>query len=155
MSRLAVLVATVGYVGYAPFAPGTFGSAAGLVILAALRAMSSSPWIDPLAIAASFALGTWAAFAAERHFNRKDPGPIVMDEVLGMFITMAWLPLTPGTALAGFFLFRLFDVIKPFPARQLESAPGGYGVMLDDAMAGVYSHVVLRVAMWLLPGWLS
>lgn len=155
MSRLAVLIATVGYIGYVPIAPGTFGAAAGLGIFALLRATPSFPWGDGVAILVSFVVGTWAAFAAERHFNRKDPGPIVIDEVLGMLITVAWLPASPSVAIAGFLWFRLFDVIKPFPARQLESAPGGYGVMLDDAMAGVYAHVALRLTMWVMPQWVS
>jgi phosphatidylglycerophosphatase A len=155
MSHVALIIATVAYVGYVPIAPGTFGSAAGLVLFALMRSTTSFPWGDALAIVTSFGIGTWAAFAAERHFNRKDPGPIVIDEVLGMLITVAWLPASPSVALAGFLWFRVFDVIKPFPARQLESAPGGYGVMLDDAMAGVYAHAALRGTIWLVPQWVS
>lgn len=155
MSQLAVLIATVGYIGYVPIAPGTFGTAVGLGVFAWLRATTSSPWADGAAILVSFLVGTWAAFAAERHFNRKDPGPVVIDEVLGMLITVAWLPASLSVAVAGFLWFRLFDVIKPFPARRLESAPGGFGIMLDDAMAGVYAHVALRFTMWLMPQWIS
>ncbi|MFN2444285.1 MAG: phosphatidylglycerophosphatase A [Vicinamibacterales bacterium] len=156
MSRLALLVATVAYIGFIPIAPGTFGTAAGLAILWALRAVTTAPAADGAAMLVTFALGTWAASEAERYFNRKDARPIVIDEVLGVLITMALLPLTVPVMLLGFLLFRLFDVVKPFPAGRLEGAPGGYGVMLDDAMAGVYAHLALRlVLMTLPPGWFA
>lgn len=152
MSRLAVLIATVGYVGFIPIAPGTFGTAAGLAFLLALRSVTT-PAADTVAVLVTFVVGTWAAGEAERHFNRKDPGPIVIDEVLGLFITMALLPVTVPVMIFAFFLFRFFDVIKPFPAGWLESAPGGFGVMLDDAMAGVYAQVVVRLTLTMMPGW--
>jgi phosphatidylglycerophosphatase A len=71
-----------------------------------------------------------------------------------MLMTLAFLPLSLAGVLAGFILFRLFDVITPDPARRLEDAPGGWGVMLDDAMAGVYGHMVMRLLAWALPGWM-
>ena len=82
------------------------------------------------------------------------PGPVVIDEVLGMLITLAFIPAGWPAALTGFFLFRVFDVIKPYPANRLEKFHGGFGIMADDAMAGVYANLALRLLMWLLPGWI-
>jgi phosphatidylglycerophosphatase A len=90
----------------------------------------------------------------ERFMGGKDPGPVVIDEVLGMLITLALLNVNLAGALAGFLLFRVFDVIKPFPAGRFEHLPGGLGVMMDDAMAGIYSHLVLRGMVMVWPGWL-
>ena len=93
MQRLGLFIATCGYVGYAPVAPGTFGSAAGLVVFYAVRSFGS-PLVELAAIAVVFALGIWSATIAERHFNGTDPGPVVIDEVLGMLVTLALLPVT-------------------------------------------------------------
>jgi len=153
VTRLAVFVATVAYCGYFPFAPGTVGSAAGLVVYA-LVWWSHSRALEIGLILALFVAGVWAASAAERHFGGTDPGPVVIDEVVGMLITLAFIPVGPAAAIAGFVLFRIFDVIKPFPADRLEQLHGGLGVMADDAMAGVYANLSLRLALWLLPGWL-
>ena len=154
MTRLAVFVATVGYCGYFPFAPGTVGSAAGLVFYL-LVWWTGSPFVEVGMIVALFAVGVWAGTTAERYFGGVDPGPIVLDEVVGMLITLAFIPVGWSAALAGFFLFRVFDVIKPYPAGRLEALHGGLGVMADDAMAAVYANLSLRLAMWLLPGWIS
>ena len=154
MTRLAVFVATVAYCGYFPFAPGTVGSAAGLAVYA-LVWWSQSRALEMGLILGIFAAGVWSASAAERHFGGTDPGPVVIDEVVGMLITLAFIPAGPAAAIAGFVLFRVFDVIKPFPADRLEQLHGGLGVMADDAMAAVYANLSLRLAMWLLPGWLA
>lgn len=147
------MIATVGYVGFAPIASGTVGSCAALVLYAAVR-WPGSPLLEAATIAAVFAAGVWAATQAEHTLGVRDPGPVVIDEVLGMLITLASLPLGWGGVAAGFFLFRLFDVIKPWPADLLEAAPGGWGIMLDDAMAGVYAHVALRLLVWWRPEWM-
>ncbi len=154
MTRLAIFVATVGYCGYFPIAPGTVGSAAGLVFYL-LVWWSGSPFVEAGLIAALFAAGVWAGTTAERYFGGVDPGPIVLDEVVGMLITLAFIPVGWSGALAGFFLFRLFDVIKPYPAGRFEQLHGGLGVMADDAMAAVYANIALRLTIWLLPGWVS
>jgi phosphatidylglycerophosphatase A len=107
------------------------------------------------AIAALFAAGVWAGTVAERYFGGIDPGPVVIDEVVGMLITLAFVPVGWSGALLGFVLFRIFDVIKPYPAGRFERLPGGLGVMADDAMAAVYANLSLRLALWLLPGWIS
>lgn len=153
MTRVAVFIATVGYCGYFPFAPGTVGSAAGLGFYL-LVWWSGSPIVEVALIGVLFAAGVWAGTTAERYFGGVDPGPIVIDEVVGMLITLAFIPVGLSGALAGFFLFRVFDVIKPYPAGRLEELHGGLGVMADDAMAAVYANLVLRLSIWLLPAWI-
>lgn len=151
MLRTAIFVATCGFIGYIPFAPGTFGSLPGLA-LAVLLGSTAPWWAGPAAIAALTALGVWAATAAERHFGHIDPGPVVIDEVVGMMITVAGLPLGWAGLAVAFVVFRACDVVKPFPARQCERLPGGLGVMMDDVMAGVWAHLVVRVLLWVFPG---
>jgi phosphatidylglycerophosphatase A len=152
VTRLAVFIATAGYCGYFPIAPGTIGSAAGLLVYL-LVARAALPLVEAAAIVVTFAVGAWAATHAERFFGGIDPGPVVIDEVLGMLITLAFIPAGWQAMLAGFFLFRVFDVIKPFPANRLETFHGGFGIMADDAMAGVYANLALRALIWLLPAW--
>jgi phosphatidylglycerophosphatase A len=113
-----------------------------------------SPMVEVTLILALFAAGVWAGTTAERYFGGIDPGPIVLDEVVGMLITLAFIPVGLTGAIAGFFLFRVFDVIKPFPASRLEKLHGGFGVMADDAMAAIYANISLRVLMWLAPAWI-
>jgi len=153
MTRVAVLVATVGYIGYAPAAPGTFGSAAGLALFLLLRA-TGLPWIEPVAIVLIFALGAWAGNIAERFFGGIDPQPVVIDEVLGMLITLMFVPVSLAGAAVGFLVFRVLDVVKPWPARRMELLHGGFGVMADDAMAAVYGNAVMWLAVWYGPSWL-
>ena len=154
MNHVAVFIATFGYVGYFPIAPGTAGSLAALPLYAAVRWMGT-PAAELAAIVAVFAIGVWAATGTERALARKDPGPVVVDEVLGMLITLAFMPLSWWGIAVGFLLFRIFDVIKPFPAGRLEHLPSGLGIMADDAMAGVYAHLVMRLAIAMWPAWLT
>lgn len=153
MKRLAVFIATFGYVGYFPIAPGTAGSLGGLALFAFIRWIGV-PWIELAAIVAVFAIGVWAAHGTEIAAGRKDPGIVVIDEVLGMLITLALVPASIAGVAVGFLLFRLFDVVKPYPAAQLEHLHGGLGIMADDAVAGIYSHLALRLCLWLVPTWL-
>lgn len=154
MTRLAVFIATAGYSGYFPFAPGTVGSAVGLLVYL-LVWWSQSPVVEVGLIVALFAVGVWAGTTAERYFGGVDPGPIVLDEVVGMLITLAFIPVGLSGALAGFVLFRIFDIIKPFPAGRLEALHGGLGVMADDAMAAIYANLSLRLLLWWLPAWFA
>ena len=140
----ALAVATAFGVGYVPVASGTFGSAAGLVLWALLPA---SPTIQGVAIVVLFVAGSWAGSVAERHFGRTDPGEVVVDEVMGMVITLFLTGVGWMGAIGGFFLFRLFDILKPFPARRLEHLHGGVGVMADDAMAAIYANLALQLAL--------
>jgi phosphatidylglycerophosphatase A len=153
--RLGLFVATCGYLGYVPIAPGTFGSAAGLVVFAAVR-WSGSAGLELAVIALLLAIGVWSGNVAERHFGGVDPAPVVLDEVVGMLITLALIPVNLPGAIVGFLLFRLLDVIKPWPANRLEALPGGFGVMADDAMAAVYGNMVIRLLVAVMPaGWLA
>jgi len=154
MTRLAVLLATFGYSGYAPVAPGTAGSLAALVLFAAVR-FQGSPALEIGTLALVTVVGVWAATAAERHFAREDPGPVVIDEVAGTLLTLLLVPVGLSGALIGFLAFRVFDIVKPWPARRLEHLPGGVGIMADDLMAGVYGQVVMRLLAWYAPGMLA
>jgi phosphatidylglycerophosphatase A len=103
--------------------------------------------IQSAAIVLMFAVGSWSGSVAERHFRTTDPGPVVIDEVMGMLITLFMNPavdMSWSGAFVGFLLFRVFDIIKPYPARRLEKLPGGIGIMADDAMAAIYANVALR-----------
>lgn len=153
MTRFAVFLATVAYCGYFPIAPGTIGSAAGLIVYLLVWWTQSSA-LEVALIVAVFIAGAWAGTVAERYFGGIDPGPVVIDEVLGMLITLAFIRVGWPGALAGFVLFRIFDVVKPFPANRLERLHGGVGVMADDAMAAIYANLSLRLLIWLLPSWI-
>ena len=144
----AKLVATGLGSGYSPFAPGTAGSLVGVLLFLPLAGLA---W--PVQLAATTALtlvGVLAAGRAARLVGRKDPGLVVVDEVAGQWITFLALPFTPVTALAGFLLFRVMDILKPWPARDLERLPGGFGIMADDVAAGIYAQLLLRagLAVW-------
>jgi phosphatidylglycerophosphatase A len=153
LAKLATFVATAGYVGFVPVAPGTFGSAVGLVIYGGVRATNS--WVvEGIVLASALVAGIWAADRVERRLG-KDPGVVVIDEVLGMLVTLAFLDVNLIGAMVGFVLFRVLDVIKPPPAARLEHLHGGPGIMFDDLMAGLYGHVVMRVATALFPGILA
>jgi phosphatidylglycerophosphatase A len=150
--RLGLFIATFGYVGYAPVAPGTFGSAAGLLVFFGVRATGSVA-VELAAIVVLFAIGIWSGTEAEHHFGGLDPGPIVLDEVVGMLITLALLPVSLGGAIAGFFIFRVLDVVKPWPAGRFERLPGGLGVMADDGMAAIYGNLLMQGLLWAAPAW--
>jgi phosphatidylglycerophosphatase A len=142
--RVALALATACGVGYVPLAPGTFGSAVGLVLWFALPRVGV---VQAAVILALFVAGSWSGSVAERHFGRRDPGEVVVDEVMGMLATLILNPVGPAGALAGFVLFRIMDVVKPFPARRLEHLHGGVGIMADDLMAAVYANLALRLVL--------
>ena len=141
---ISLAVATACGVGYIPVAPGTFGSTVGLAVWV-LVPESAVP--QALAILVLFVAGSVAASAAERHFGRPDPRQVVIDEVMGMLLTLFLVPVGLKGALLGFLLFRATDVIKPWPANRLEGLRGGIGVMADDAMAAIYANLALRAAL--------
>ena len=154
MKRLGLFVATCGYLGYVPVAPGTFGSAAGLAVFFAVRSTGSVP-IEIAAIVLLFAIGIWSGTIAEHHFGGIDPGPVVLDEVVGMLVTLFLLPVTLTGAIVGFLVFRVLDVVKPWPSARFEKLPGGLGVMADDGMAAIYGNLVMRGLIAITPsGWL-
>lgn len=109
--------------------------------------LPASPLVQLAAILALFILGSWSGSIAERHFGRTDPAQVVIDEVMGMVITLFMNPVGGWGVLVAFLLFRIADIIKPFPANRLERLPGGIGVMADDAMAAVYANLALRLTL--------
>jgi phosphatidylglycerophosphatase A len=150
VSALARAIGTWFGLGYVPKGPGTAGSLGGLVIAWLLHQYAGA---GPLAFAALGILlaipGIWAAGEVARQVGRKDPQIVVVDEVVGQWITLAGATqLNWKSWLAAFALFRLFDIWKPPPVRQLEGLPGGAGIVADDAMAGVYAALVLFAAGW-------
>lgn len=145
----ARIVATAFGSGYSPFAPGTAGSAVALLLFWPLARLDWS-W-QLVACLALLAAGTAAASRVAALVGRKDPGLVVVDEVAGQWITLLALPFTPLVVVAGLVLFRLMDIVKPWPARDLERLPGGWGIMADDVAAGLYAHLVLRVLLMVWP----
>ncbi len=137
----AFLIATWFGSGLLPKIPGTWGSAAALPF-AALIVWLGGQWALLAASLIAFAVGIWAADVYGRHAGVKDPGAIVIDEVAGQWLTLVLLPMNPLAYLIGFFYFRLFDILKPWPANWADrDVPGGLGVMLDDMIAGVYAAI--------------
>lgn len=150
MRKLVLFAATGAGSGYSPVAPGTAGSAVGLAVHAGLLAALGGAAFGYLAAAVAISLvGIWAAGRAEAIFERRDDGRITIDEVAGMLVSLVFLPVSLKVAVSGFFLFRLFDIWKPYPARAVESLPGGLGVMADDLVAGVYANLSGQV-LWRL-----
>ncbi len=149
MNRFLIkLGATFLYTGYAPIAPATAGSAAALLIWWAISTWSGPvpAWAYVIVLGVLAVGGTWLSQRAESIYGH-DGRPIVIDEVLGAWITVAFVPGDPlRVALIGFFLFRILDVVKPPPAYQFQSLRGGYGVMADDVMAGIYGNLLLQIA---------
>jgi phosphatidylglycerophosphatase A len=150
LRSFSVWIATGLGAGYFPVAPGTAGSLVGLALVIAMRqtSLGSAELAVSLAVLAAviFGLGVWSAGKAEQAFGRVDPGQVVIDEVMGQVITFIATPRISRVGLiAGFILFRIFDIIKPFPARRCERFPGGWGIMLDDGVAGLYSLIALVI----------
>jgi phosphatidylglycerophosphatase A len=158
VTALARLIATWFYCGLAPVAPGTVGSIAAIAIAFALNYYWN---VGPLAIGALGVLiaipGIWAADVTAKASGKKDPQIVVVDEVVGQWITIAGAgfsngPLNWKSWLLALALFRLFDIWKPPPVRQLERLPGGLGIVADDAMAGVYGAILLYAARFFSSG---
>jgi phosphatidylglycerophosphatase A len=140
---VALAVASVGGAGYSPIASGTVGS---LVAVIALWLIPFSPTGLLATLVVVTVAGVWAGSRVERALGAKDPGVIVIDEVAGMLVAVLFLPRTLPVLATAFLLFRLFDIWKPYPARQIQELHGGLGVMLDDLIAGAYALAVLVIA---------
>jgi len=146
---LAKVVATAFGSGYSPFAPGTAGSLVGLALFVPLAGRSLP--VQLAAVVIVTVVGALAGGRVAKILGLEDPGLVVVDEVAGQWVTLVALPFTPVIAVAGFLLFRVMDIVKPWPARDLENLPGGWGIMADDVAAGVYAHLVLRVGLAIWP----
>ena len=138
-------------VGYLPIAPGTWGSLAALLLVVTVH------WLFPLqetvVLGSLVALLTFPAVVFSTRFSRSegdpDPSKIVIDEILGQMLCLLFVPVSAVSLGAGFFLFRFFDIWKPFPVRNSEKLPGGMGIVCDDLIAGVYAGLCLKVLIWL------
>ncbi len=129
--------------GYSPIAPGTVGTLAAIPIYYFL---SFIPFpLYELTLITFFFLSCWISDKAEKEWGKKDHPRIVIDEIMGFLLTMLWSPKTTLFIILGFFLFRFFDIVKPPPIRRLEGMKGGFGVVLDDVAAGIYSNIILQI----------
>ncbi len=137
------LLGTFFFTGHAPFASGTVGSAAALALYWVLPYTDNGTILSLCALTVLF-LGLPAAAALEnRHGD--DPSLVVIDEAVGMWIAVAFLPKIWWVALAAFFLFRIFDIFKPPPARQFDRMRGAGGIMMDDVIAGLYANIIMQI----------
>ncbi|MBI4495864.1 MAG: phosphatidylglycerophosphatase A [Deltaproteobacteria bacterium] len=148
MRRLIICLASVGYSGYFPVAPGTAGTLAGVGIFLLLHPLPAALYL--LFTAVLFLLACWIAGRAEVLLGQKDSPKIVIDEVVGLLVTLALLPRRPAAILGGFLFFRVFDIIKPPPAGIINRRmKGGLAVVLDDAVAGIYANLLLQaISLW-------
>lgn len=145
------LLFTAFYSGYFPKAPGTAGTVVALTLyLAEYAVFGNVSWMVNCAVVLC---GVYPAIklgdAAEKYYGTKDPQEVVLDEVLGYWITVLFYPFSWKIAVTAFFLFRLYDVIKPFPARKLQELTGGLGIMIDDYIAGIYANLTLLLLIFL------
>ncbi len=138
-----ILLATGIYTGYAPIVPGTFGTLVGIPIFFMLSFAGIK--MATAILIALIVVSCWIANEAEKLYGMKDPNDIVIDEVVGYLATVWALPFTWFTVIAGFFIFRILDILKPYPIRKMEDwIPGGTGVVMDDVLAGVYGCIILH-----------
>jgi phosphatidylglycerophosphatase A len=138
---VAKVIGTVAGAGYAPVAPGTVGTAVAALVYWFL--LPDAFWVVGLALGTA-AAGVWAGGVCERSFGTKDPGRVCVDEFAGYLVSVAFLPKAWVWAAAAFFLFRLLDVVKPFPARRSQRLAGGWGIMADDLIVAVYANLILQ-----------
>ena len=137
-----------GFIGNIPFAPGTFGSLLGLPLCFLLSKVNL--WVSFLFLVIFIALAVWVCGKAQQLIPEKDPGCIVIDEISGMMLSLAGIPFNPISAAAGFVIFRLLDIFKPFPIRAIEKKfTGGTAIVLDDIAAGMISNIIIRIAFFL------
>ena len=146
---LAKITGSAFGLGYASFAPGTVGSAGAALAYFFIPALHNPLVLMPI-ILATIALGVWASGVMEEEYG-EDPSQAVIDEVAGQWLALAFLPVTPFVVLLGFIFFRLFDILKPGPVDSLQNLPGGWGIMADDVLAGIFANVTLRIMMVVLP----
>jgi len=141
--------------GYAPVAPGTVASAAAALLYLYVPAVREPVWLVPM-ILLSVALGVWSGGVMEKEYG-EDPSQAVIDEVAGQLIALAFLPVTPFVVLLAFIFFRLFDILKPGLVDHAQRLPGGWGIMADDVLAGIFANLSLQLVIVVLPmlpfGW--
>ena len=157
INHIARTLASVFYIGFIPGAPGTYGSFAAAAVLYFIGRYGD--WVHPAALAAGVVIitliGVPASAVASKNAGDDDPSFVVIDEVAGQALTFFFVPFSFTNIILGFAAFRVFDIMKPWPIRKLESLPYGIGIMADDLLAGVYAcaalHIVLAGAHFIAP----
>lgn len=147
LNFIAITLSTFFYLGYLPFIPGTFGSLAGVFLFYLLKDNTAMYVLVTLVI---LALGFCLSGQVEQVFKKKDPSFVVIDEVGGMLLSLAFIPAQPIFVCLAFFLFRLLDTLKPYPADKLQRLQGSVGIMSDDIVAGIYANLILQVVLRLV-----
>ncbi|HUO58171.1 MAG TPA: phosphatidylglycerophosphatase A [bacterium] len=147
MKRINWLIATFFGVGKIPGAPGTWGS---LAAVPCFYYLARFPLAHIGLLPLLFFLGVYASTQTEKAYGETDPSWVVIDEVLGIGIAMVGIPMDWPFVIMAFILFRLFDIWKPYPIRKLEALPGGWGIMADDLLAGVYANIWIRIGVFLV-----
>ncbi len=149
--NMVLFIAQGAYSGRLPKAPGTAGTVVGILLYLMVKDLSPL-WYGAVCVGVTV-LGTWAAGYADCILGTKDSPSIVIDEIAGFLVALFLVPFAWGYVLAGFALFRFFDILKPWPLKRLQDMPGGPGVMLDDIGAAVYTNVILQVAGLIVHPW--
>ena len=147
MRKKVELITSFFYLGHSPFMPGTMGSLGGLILYFIVR---NNDILFAFSILFLFTLGVMFAGEAEKIYRRKDPAMIVIDEACGMLLALFFVPFSLYSVILGFFLFRIFDILKPPPARRLEKLTGSLGIMFDDIVAALYTNIILQVVFRIL-----
>ncbi len=148
--HLILLIATWFYVGYSPLAPGTIASVTAIPLLLIIS-LFASPVVYCIIVLILLVIGVFVSHKAEGMLLCQDPSQIVIDEVVGLLVSMAFIPLGWKSILGGLLIFRLMDITKPYPAGRVEALKRGVGVMADDFMAAVYANIILRIIMRFFP----
>lgn len=153
MDTLRRAIVSFGFLGYSPLAPGTFGTLGPALLAPLLPRETPFAWVSLGGIVVLLIVSVWLGPWAEKEYGRKDPGPFVLDEVGGYLVTVcAAHPPTWTVSFLAFFLFRIADIVKPWPAARVERLPGGWGIYLDDILAALWSLLALRGLIHWFPG---
>ena len=142
MKRRVKVITSFFYLGHSPYMPGTMGSLGGLAVYLLVK---DSDILHAFMILFLFFLGVLFAGEAEKVYKRKDAKMIVIDEACGMLLALFFVPCTAYSVILGFFLFRIFDILKPPPARRMERLTGALGIMFDDIVAALYTNIILQI----------
>lgn len=148
MSKKIKMISSFFYLGHSPFMPGTLGSIAGLLVYFLVK---DREVLYAFTILFTFGIGVLFAGEAERIYKRKDASMIVIDEVCGMLLALFFIPYNLFLVILGFFLFRIFDILKPPPAKKMEKLTGSLGIMFDDIVAALYTNFILQIVARVLP----
>lgn len=146
-NHITKILTTFFYVGYLPFIPGTFASLAGLLLFYLIK---DNPFLYIFFILLLLFLGFLLTAKAEKLFQKKDARYIVLDEVLGMLLSLIFIPYNIRLVITAFVLFRIFDILKPYPANRLQNFGGSIGIMGDDIVAGLYTNIIIQIGLRLL-----